>query len=146
VDLGKGLGRELARFSFQPNHWQDWDISPDASRVALLSGGENDNLIRILTLADGSARDMLAKGWSGLYNLNWSADGKALYASSRGVRVDTILYIDLNGRAKVLRQQVGGSATWAVPSPDGRHLAFVSSTSANNAWTIEHFDHARGVE
>jgi hypothetical protein len=38
-----------------------------------------------------------------------------------------------------LRQTVGGYDTYAIPSPDGHHLAFLEYTTANNAWMIENF-------
>jgi hypothetical protein len=76
-----------------------------------------------------------------LLKRDWSADGKRLYASSQSAQSTTLLYIDidLEGHARVLRQQAGIFKTWGIPSPDGRHLAFLEWTSANNVWMIENF-------
>ena len=48
-------------------------------------------------------------------------------------RVD--LYVDLQGHAQPLRENV----EWAVPSPDGRHLALLEWATTGNAWVIENF-------
>jgi hypothetical protein len=32
-----------------------------------------------------------------------------------------------------------GGQVWAVPSPDGRHLAISADTSNSNAWMLEGF-------
>jgi len=64
------------------------------------------------------------------------------------------LHVDLRGNSHVLWQQKGSiapwnvplvhrlggpSASWAVPSPDGRHLAIYNWTLSANMWMIENF-------
>jgi len=84
-------------------------------------------------------RDVVVNGWNGFQSLDWSADGKGLYASSQSPQAATLLYSDLEGHAQVLWRRDGIFKTWGIPSPDGRHLAFVEWTSANNVWMIENF-------
>jgi Tol biopolymer transport system component len=117
------------------NHW---DLSPDGSRIALLADGEAGR-IRILSLADGSTHDVTVDGWSGFQSMDWSANGKGLYVSSQRAMHSTLLYIDLEGHAHVLRQQMGHFQAWGIPSPNGRYLAFLEWTAVSNVWMIENF-------
>jgi Tol biopolymer transport system component len=134
-----GKGRELTGLDVSPAAGgYHWDVSPDGSLIAVMMGGEPTH-IHILSLVGGSAHDVIVNEWTGLQSLDWSAEGKGLYISSQSVAATTLLYIDLEGHAQALRQQPGIFNTWAIPSPDGRHLAFVEWASANNVWMIENF-------
>jgi hypothetical protein len=44
-----------------------------------------------------------------------------------------MLYVYLDGRYRSLGEIIG----WAVPSPDGRRIAFLNRIVATNAWLIE---------
>ncbi len=59
--------------------------------------------------------------------------------ASRSAAANTLLFVDPQGHAYLLRQTAGGYDTYAIPSPDGHHLAFLEYTTANNAWMIENF-------
>ena len=138
-DLLQGKGHELARIDADPAvSGYHWDVSPDGFLIAIIMSSKRESRIRVLSLA-GAARDVTVHGWNGFQSLDWSADGKGLYASSQSAQATTLLYIDLEGHARVLRQQAGIFKTWGIPSPDGRHLAFLEWTSANNVWMIENF-------
>ena len=138
-DLVQGKGRELTRIDINPAvSGYHWDVSPDGSRIAVTMGSERESRVRILSLR-GGARDVRVNGWSGIQSLDWSADGKGLYASSQSAQAATLLYIDLEGHTQVLWQPDGIFKTWGIPSPDGRHFAFLEWTSANNVWMIENF-------
>jgi hypothetical protein len=114
------------------NHWE---LSPDGSRIALAVGGETC-CIRILSLADGSTRNVIVVDWTGFQSMNWSGTGNGLYVSNQS-SMRTTLHIGLEDKASVLRQQVGNFETWVIPND--RHPAFLESTSASNAWMIENF-------
>src|SRR5207245_7703312 len=117
----------------------DWDLSPDGSKIAISSSGESDGRIRILALSGEATAELNIKGHSGFQSMDWSADGRGLYVSSRTAWGANLLYIDLEGNTKALRQQIGSFATWGLPSPDGKHLAFLEWTAAGNAWMMEGF-------
>jgi hypothetical protein len=94
--------------------------------------------IRILSLKSGVVTDLAVRGWNSFGEVNWSADGDALFVSSNTPQDTTLLRVDLMGEARVLwHQKFGG--TKAVPSPDGRHLAAAGWTTDSNVWTIENF-------
>jgi hypothetical protein len=79
------------------------------------------------------------KGWSNLVVMQWAADGKGFYGSSRTPRGSTLLYVDLQGNARALWEQRGSDLTEGIPSPDGRHLAMLGMSQNHNMSMIENF-------
>ncbi len=136
LDPLRGKGAELSRVRADlPLSQSHWDLSPDGSRIAFLP--DNEGRIRILHLMDGSMTDVSVTGWSGFQSMDWAADGKGFYVSSQSASSSTLLYINLVGQARILREQLGNFQTWGIPSPNGKHLAFLEWSSASNVWMIE---------
>jgi DNA-binding winged helix-turn-helix (wHTH) protein/Tol biopolymer transport system component len=149
----KGRGGELTRFDTDPISKAKyvWDLSPDGTRIAILEYSTGE--IRILPLAHPGSREIVVKNWNNLLSLNWSADGHSIFASSQTRNGSVLLRLDLKGNARVLWEQRGSiapwnrpfgepdkiSAPWAVPSPDGRHLAIYDWKLNANMWMIENF-------
>ena len=144
-DPAHGRGRELTRINLRrPNAGYAWDLSRDGSRLAFAQYDFREGRIEILPLAGGEAHEVYVKGRSGLYTLNWAADGKGLLVGVVNATVSgsTLLYVDLEGRAEVLWQQTGAGlfGTQGVASPDGRHLALLGYGLADyNVWMLENF-------
>ena len=135
----KGRGREVMRVATKPGFGYNWDLSPDGSQLAI-SFPAGENRIRLFALAGGPPHDLVVNGWYGFNSgPDWSADPKGFYVSSLSPRGATLLYIDLNGHANALWEQIGGLRTWALPSPDGRHLAILGYTMDSNIWMLENF-------
>jgi len=142
LDPARGKGQELARqeIALGPEIVEsNWDLSPDGSRIALAIPEGPPARIRILSLASGALQDIRMTGWSAFQSLEWAADGKGWFVASRSAAANTLLFVDPQGHGYPLRQSAGGYDTYAIPSPDGHHLAFLEYTSANNAWMIENF-------
>jgi serine/threonine protein kinase len=136
-DSVKGRGRKLAEFDTDAavDYW--WDLSPDGTRIAIVKNREGQ--IHILSLNGGALRDITVKGWNTLTSAAWAADGKSLFASSFGARGPVLLSVDFQGNAQFLWEQPGGIDTYAVPSPDGRHLALRAWNVEGNLWMMEDF-------
>lgn len=135
--------REVARTDFGPI---DWGLSPDGSSIAMVRPDDPEGRIHILTLpnparhAAEGIRDVVVAGRSGFMELNWAADGKGWYVANPSVLDEAhFFYIDLRGRSTVLKSPESVSTPWGVPSPDGRHLAFMNATMSRNAWLVENF-------
>jgi hypothetical protein len=116
-------------------------LSPDGSIIAISKGGEPEIHIRLLSLAGGSDREITAKGWSNITGLNWASDAKGIYCGSVSTQSSALLYVDLNGNARVLWERKGASPyqVWGIPSPDGRYLAIVGQLTNSNVWMLEGF-------
>jgi Tol biopolymer transport system component len=119
-DLAKGRGDELARFATEPTGWYPWALSPDGTCIAVLTRSLGQ--IDLLYLDGRPRRQITVKGWSNLDSVNWTADGEGLLTSARMQKGTALLDVDLRGQAHLLWNPEGGRGTYAVPSPDGRHL------------------------
>lgn len=133
----QGRGGELTRFDIDPQGNYDWALSPDGTRIAVLNMLEGR--IHILFLSRKATEEFAVRGWKSPDSLAWTADGKALFVSSRTQHSAVVLHVDLQGNAQVLWKQEGGVGTSAIPSPDGRHLAIMGWTLNSNIWMMENF-------
>jgi len=114
----------------------DWALSPDGSQIAVFNGKLP---IKIVSLHDGSFREVKVADWNGADNLTWSSDATGMYVSTPVQNGCELLHVNLNGRVQVMWEQRGGLSTAAVPSPDGRHLAMLGWTLSSNAWMMQNF-------
>ena len=139
IDLVKGRGPELFRFALVANGDNWWvDLSPDGTRVAAIRTPAGP--IYILSSGGEVLRQIQVKDSSNLLSLIWAADGKGLFVTVGTHNGRELLHVDLRGNAHVLWEGIGGSGeTLAIPSPDGRHLAFNGWTTSGNMWVMENF-------
>jgi Tol biopolymer transport system component len=141
--------RELRRINLKQNvnglpavpisfYSYGWDLSFDGSQLAFTQYDQYEGRIQILPLPSGEVREVNVRGWNGLECLFWAADGRSLVSTSGG---DTLLYVDLEGRAQVIwqRTMAYSDVNWGIPSPDGRHLAVLGYTTQANVWLLENF-------
>jgi len=136
VDPIKGRGRALATMEMEPSMTIPWDLSPDGSRIVVTYGGR----IRLLSLKSGVTTDLAVRGWDSFHEVDWSADGNALFVSSQTPQDTTLLRVDLRGEASAIwHQKLNFMGTKGIPSPDGRHLAMAGWTTDSNVWMIENF-------
>jgi Tol biopolymer transport system component len=140
VDPLKGRGSKLTEFDVDPNADYAWDLSAGGTRIAIVK--RQGDRISIVPFGPQAQRDIIVKGWNNFMSVVWAVDGKGLFASSVMNGGSFLLYTDLRGNSSVLWQQKGsgsGVPVYAVPSPDGRHLAIHSSTLNSNMWMMEKF-------
>jgi eukaryotic-like serine/threonine-protein kinase len=152
-DAVNGRGRELIRCGIDNTADLNyvWDLSPDGTRIAVLKYSAAK--IEVFPLNGRPRQEILAMGWKSLESLHWAADGKGFFVSGAADGGSALLLLDLRGQAHVLWKQKGSiapwnvplahrwgpSAPWAIPSPDGRHLAIYNWNFSANMWMIENF-------
>ena len=73
--------------------------------------------------------------------MDWTADSKSVFATGQTANeIPVVLGVEPNGNHRVLLE---GERTapygWAMPSPDGRHLALEVVMRENNVWMVENF-------
>jgi eukaryotic-like serine/threonine-protein kinase len=76
------------------------------------------------------------KGLKNLSGVVWAADGRGWYVAVQGVTGGGLLfYVDLEGRilTNLMESMV---PNFAVPSPDGRRVAFADWTASANVWSV----------
>ncbi len=135
LDAVRGKGQELARTKWSVEVLGDWDVSPDGTQVAIPNHDSRDARIRVVSLEPQPAREreVLLPGITNLRGLVWAAGGHGWFVSVDTTVGNQLLYVDLDGRF----QSLGDIHGWAVPSPDGRRVAFSNTITATNAWLIE---------
>jgi hypothetical protein len=135
----KGRGPELARFDLSPEYdttrmyifWY-WGISNDGTKLAFAPGPHGP--IQIRSLVNGREQVLHVNQLPPRDDfLFWTADGKGL-VTHRG---NEILYLDLKGNSKVWWKC--NDDCYALPSPDGRHLAISDGRTTANIWMMENF-------
>lgn len=135
--------RELTRVNLkQPALRYSWDLSPDGSHLAFAQYDNRGDRIEILPLAGGEVREMHVRGWHGLSNPFWAADGRGLFVSAGTGLGATLLYVDLEGRGQIIWRQrfpLINAEARGIPSPDGRYLAVLSYAIDSNVWLLENF-------
>ncbi|MBV9223432.1 MAG: protein kinase [Acidobacteriaceae bacterium] len=137
LDPIRGKGRELARTKWIPNVTEDWDVSPDGTQVAIPNHDSREARIRLVNLQPDSTRtaerEVILPELADLNGVVWSASGHGWFVSVNMTVGKRLLYVYPNGSFRPL----GDIPGWAVPSPDGRRVAFVNTITATNAWLIE---------
>ena len=132
------LGRthELAQVEVEPEVNYTWALSPDASRIAVLKRSTGE--MHVLSIKTHVDHKITVQHWNNLLSLDWTADGKGLFTSSMQPS-GVLLHVDLQGHADILWEPKGTKMPWAVPSPDGRHVAMPGYAQNSNAWMMQNF-------
>jgi eukaryotic-like serine/threonine-protein kinase len=135
LDSIRGKGQELARTKWSVEVLGDWDVSPDGTQVAIPNHDSRDARIRVVSLRPNQPgeREVFLPGLTDLRGLVWAADGRAWFVSVDTTVGNQLLYVYMDRRF----QSLGDIHGWAVPSPDGRRVAFLNTIIATNAWLIE---------
>jgi Tol biopolymer transport system component len=134
-DLSTRLRREWT----EVEKARDWDLFHDGSRIAVLIKDQGKSRIRIVRTSGETEREFIVER-PGIENIFCSPDGKGLYLSATPQPgVSALYYTDLRGQARVLWQQKGHFGSSLQPSPDGRYLAMMGTTTTSDAWLTENF-------
>jgi Tol biopolymer transport system component/DNA-binding winged helix-turn-helix (wHTH) protein len=149
-DPMSGEGTELlaAKMKKEDGDNYNWGLSPDGKYLAThqFYGSQKVRGLRILPLAGGSARFIPISGWLAKCGLDWAADSKSVWVAGQMARTTSqseykyqILNMDLNGKVRTMLADYDRETGPAVPSPDGRRLAFFGSTYNSNVWLLDSF-------
>jgi hypothetical protein len=142
LDPLRGRGRELARTGWSPTILGDWDISPDSRFAAIPNHDPQIAIIRIISLdptrADAAERVVTVNGMKNLDGLAWAANGEGWYAVEKTPLGLVMFYVDADG-AHSWELARSSLVLWAVPSPDGRKIAFPQDTPWSNVYLVKGF-------
>ena len=134
-----GQGKEVIRTKLGQANDLEWGISPDGSHIAIGSGVQLREQVRLFDLKNGTEQNLnLPKGWVIRAGLSWAADGNALFLGGTS-NAHLIARIGLDGTTQILVERKNGWVGAPFSSPDGRHLAYFQQTSESNAWLLENF-------
>jgi Tol biopolymer transport system component/DNA-binding winged helix-turn-helix (wHTH) protein len=120
----------------------NWSLSPDGKLLASSKkmGPQKEVVIRLVSLLDGSERYLHVQAWAGIGSLDWSADGRSLWAMAYTTK-DTwaLLNIDVQGPVRTVLEENKIQLGWAIPSPDGKRVALWKASGSANVWMMENF-------
>ncbi len=117
----------------------NWSLSPDGSQRAMVAYSSKQGIIQLQSTSTGKTRDLVVKGWNGLVNAEWSADGRSiLVVWLNHEQGSALLRITLDGKTSALLPS-SNHIGLAIPSPDGRLLAIGEASGTRNVWQIENF-------
>ena len=112
-------------------------LSADGTRLAIIKVW--GSTIHIVPLSGGAPETVNVKPDAGLVLINWAPDGNGWLTATKNRSGVALLHVDLQGEAHPLWEIKGGMFAYGLPSPDGRHLAIVSTARDNNVWLMENF-------
>jgi hypothetical protein len=140
LDPLRGRGRELARTAWSPTAQGDWDISPDGRFAAMPNHDRQTAIIRVVSLdatrPDAAERVVTINGMKNLNGLVWAANGEGWYAVEITPLGMVMFYLATDGAHswELLRSSL---VLFAVPSPDGRKIAFPQDTPWSNVYLVK---------
>ena len=116
----------------------NWSLSPDGQTIALAQWRRPE--VQLLSTKTGKARTLTLQSNRGVASVDWAADSQSLWASSSTFTgTQALLNIDLRGHVIQVFQDPDRDVGWAIPSADGRHIAFWEAGGSSNAWVLKGF-------
>lgn len=136
LDVEAGSLKKLFTLPMQLEMGFNWAVSPDGKSVAYVERASEGMRVGVRDLeSSGSMRVSLPVEGSGhLRSVAWDATGEGVFVVQCLGEAGMLLHLDLKSRARVLRTFHTSCDGWAIPSPDGKHLAFIEATSTANLW------------
>ncbi|MBV8552628.1 MAG: serine/threonine-protein kinase [Acidobacteriaceae bacterium] len=140
LDPLRGKGRELARTGWSPWITGDWELSPDGLFIAIPNHDPQNAKIRVISLdatePDRAERVVTLDGMRNLHGVAWGAGGEWYVTEKTPLEV-TLFDVDSDGHSWELLKST--TTLFAVPSLDGRKIAFPQNIASSNVWLIKGF-------
>jgi WD40-like Beta Propeller Repeat len=137
-------GKQMQIHSIDDPEWflLNWTLSPDGHTLALAKMHRTALPADILLFSVGSGkqRTLILHNWFRVGYLDWAADGKSIWVNATSPEgVQTLLNVNLRGKVGPALEEREMDLGWAIPSPDGRHVAIWMSAASSNAYLLEGF-------
>ena len=133
LDPVHGIGKTLVVLPAETGRILDWDVSPDHSSLVL--GTNTGTPLQLISLNTGKTTAVASPGFQSAESVNWTADGKGFFVSSPSAAGHEMSFVNLRGSSTLLRSTSVGS--WLVPSPNGKHVAFMDQSYDSNVWLLQ---------
>ncbi len=136
-----GQKAELARFDLDREVDLTQDnlicrVSPDGTRLAMARSPESP--IEIHSLGGQLIQEISASPQGKMTAIGWAPDQKGLFLTRKVEGGSEVVHVDLQGHVKSLHKCLG-QVCFGLPSPDGRHLAYIDRKQTMNMWMMENF-------
>lgn len=141
-DAVTGRERELTQFARSSELKFNWTLSSNGSMLAIAAWrqGQLPGEIQIFSVETGRQRTLTLDGWTRIASIDWAADSRNIWVSASDLSgVQTMLKVDLHGKAIPMLQDAQQDIGWAIPSPDGRRVAIWQASRSSNVWSLQGF-------
>jgi dipeptidyl aminopeptidase/acylaminoacyl peptidase len=114
-------------------------ISPDGQHISFLVASNPSNRIRVVNLHGVTEKLITVAGAASLDDFIWDASGSGFFVTDvlNSTVTSRLLHVGLDGAVHVLMEQRYTGELWAIPSPDGLHIATFKSSPSSNVWAVE---------
>ncbi len=143
LDAESGKGRELVRVPGAAPMLGDWALSSSGTEIAIPVHSSSEARLRVFALEGpraGVERIIEVPGQRGLGGIAYRADDQGWFGSVSSRQTGSqLLHIGLTGQSQTLRDCSACTLThlWAVPSPDGRHVALLDFVHEANVAILD---------
>jgi hypothetical protein len=137
---GKSVELRHLNIRDESSYAYNWSLSPDGKILATGKGKilQREPSITFTSVEDGSKRTVTAQAWAGINSIDFAADARSVWASAyTNTGKWALLHIDLQGRTRTMFEDSQMAIGWAIPAPDGKHLAFWKARGTSNVWMLE---------
>jgi hypothetical protein len=118
----------------------NWSLSPDGRTLATSTGSREEPAVLLKSTIDGSERSLPLQSWAGIASFDWASDSQSLWVTAYTYpNTSSLINLDLQGHARTVLEDKDMKIGWAIPSPDGRHLALWKGSTKANVWMIDSF-------
>jgi dipeptidyl aminopeptidase/acylaminoacyl peptidase len=132
-------GKQLAQTATQPQDLYFWDLAPDGSQIAVADSSENSNEITFIKITTNETRKITIKGYDNIHSLRFSNDSQSIFCGAVKGNDTWILRVGRDGDMLPITRTEQSMTSFALISPDGRHLAVRGINVEANAWMLEDF-------
>lgn len=147
LDPIKGKGAEIPQLAIESTSYYSWSMARNGEYLAtsikggaFLSASSGVPTIQLTSLKTFEHQTLSVPGWAGLSGMDWSADSKSLWLAAYDTNnLWGLVNVDLTGRTRTVLQNKQMMIGWAIPSPDGRHLALWQATGNANVSMLENY-------
>lgn len=136
LNPASGVTRLLRALPWEEASFTDWDVSPDGVSVVLCDSVSSKGVLRIVKLHSEEEHTEIFPVESSFRAVNWNSSGKGWFGVTYTKYGSNLYFLDPSHTATLLRK-VTATATWGVPSPDGRALAFAELNQDRNVWSLQ---------
>jgi eukaryotic-like serine/threonine-protein kinase len=134
LDPLRGKGAELAR---APSGTSAINLLPDGQAVSYgVADTVPRNRVRIVSFKGEPVRDIVVQGATDLTSIDWLSSGEGFLSSDVTPTETRLLFISADGTSRMVWSPRQMTAEWAVPSPDGKHVAVFVSARQSDVWMV----------
>ena len=137
IDPVTGKGTELARAS---SNITCFNLLPDGEAFAYVRSDTSPrNRVHVVSFKGEPRKDIIVPRATNLSSLSWLPSGAGFFTADVTPSRSDLLFVSPDGTVRSLWSPTQLSVYWAIPSPNGEHLAIFVMARQSNAWMLTDF-------